>query len=286
MMSLQTNVKRKIELLGMAILNEARFKDSDFAVIFGRDIPTIKRDMQELRSEGIDIHSQKKTGIILGSRVDARTLKSLIAQYTGICSAGAGMDKATTLLVKKHRETALHVIVTLQRCIEGTIAALIDYEKEAGEIERAREIWPLALFSSEGYWRVLAVNEGRIKQYHLIKMVSVKSTGRRFRRIAQEDIDAMFRHSFRSWVGTETHQIKIRLERTWAERLKPQQLMESQVINENPDGSVIFEATVNSLDEVAGWVVAHGKGVIVLEPSELKRKVMAIARGALMNYTA
>jgi len=284
MLNLQTNIKRKIELLGIAMNNVEKLKDTDFAILFDRDIPTIKRDMQELRTEGIAIHSRKRTGLMIDGRVDARLLKSLIAQYTGICSAGAGMDKATTLLVKKQRDLALHHIVTLQRCIERNYLAVIDYEKEAGEIEKRREVGPLALFSSEGSWRVLALHEGRVKQYLLIKMTSVRGTARKFKGIPQDQIENMFRFSFRSWTGTETYPIRIRLDAAWAQRIKPQQILESQVISESDDGSVIFAATVNSLDEFASWVVSRGKGVTVLEPDQLRKKVIAIARGALANY--
>jgi predicted DNA-binding transcriptional regulator YafY len=56
MLEIQTKAKRQIELLGMALNNTKAMKDADFAVIFKRDIPTIKRDMQELRSLGISIH--------------------------------------------------------------------------------------------------------------------------------------------------------------------------------------------------------------------------------------
>ena len=81
--------------------------------------------------------------------------------------------------------------------------------------------------------------------------------------LPQQEVDALFEHSFRSWIGTEHHTVRLRLDRTWAERIKPQQLMESQVITENPDGSIVLETTVNSLDEVASWVVSRGAGVTV-----------------------
>ena len=64
----------------------------------------------------------------------------------------------------------------------------------------------------------------------------------------------------------------------------PKQLMESEKITENGDGSVIFEATVNSLEEVAGWVVSKGMGIMVLEPDELRQKVIQLAKDTLANY--
>lgn len=284
MLELQTKVKRQIEILGMAIGNSQGLKDADFAVLFDRDIPTIKRDMQELRKSGIDVHSEKRRGVCISGTIDTRTLAELIIQYMGICGARSGADKATSLFVRALKEHSLSTLVTLQRSIEQRTTAVVDYQKDAGDVESGKEISPLMIFSSQGYWRVLAMNDGKMKQYHLNKLLTIHPTDRHFKRPPQEDIDDLFRHSFRSWIGTERHNIRIALNRTWAERLKPQQLMETQLIKEKPDGSVILEATVNSLDEVASWVVSRGKGVTVLEPDELRRRVITIARGALSNY--
>jgi predicted DNA-binding transcriptional regulator YafY len=162
----------------------------------------------------------------------------------------------------------------------------INYQKDGSTREKDREINPLLLFSRDGYWRVLASHDGRIKQYHLNKILSVSGTERKFKRVSSADVEKMFRHSFRSWIGEEQHHIRIRLSKLWADRIGPQQLMEAQVITENADGSIVFESTVNSLEEVASWVVSRGEGVQVLEPAELKDKVIALAEGALGNYAA
>jgi predicted DNA-binding transcriptional regulator YafY len=284
MLEVQTKAKRQIEILGLTIMNTDGLKDADFAVIFNRDIPTIKRDMQELRSLGIPIHSEKKKGLCLDGRMDARLIRELVLQYMGICNSTSGFDKATTLLVKKQRQQALSIVVTLQRCIESSTIAVVDYQKDEHEIEHGRELHPLIIFSSEGYWRVLAVNDGRMKQYLLDKILAIRSSGRHFKRVPQEQIDEMFRYSFRSWVGADKYKIRIHLSSVWAGRLKPRQMMETQVITENEDGSIVFEATVNSLQEVASWAVSRGSGVTILEPAELREMVVQIARGALANY--
>ncbi len=284
MLDIQTKVKRQIEILGMAVHNTERLRDVDFSVIFNRDIPTIKRDMQELRSLGITIHSVRSRGICVGSKLDPRLLRELILQYLGICNSASGIDKATTLLVKKHKERALRKVVLLQRCIESSRVAVIDYQKDDDSTEKEREICPLLIFSSDGQWRVLAINEGRMKQYLLNKMIEVRQGEKKFKRVAQEEIDDMFRYSFRSWIGPEKHLVKIRLNDTWAKRVRPRQMMETEVLTEEGDGSVVFETTVNSLEEMASWVVSRGEGVKVMEPERLKEMVIGLARGTLGNY--
>jgi predicted DNA-binding transcriptional regulator YafY len=284
MIPFQSNSKRKIELLGLALHNTQKLRDADFADLFGRDVPTIKRDMAELRTEGIDIHSRKNSGITIAGAVDQSHIRSAIAQYIGMSTAHTAADKATALLVKKHRDYALTMVVQLQRCIDHSLAARIDYEKDAGELERGREIHPLLLFSSEGYWRVLAENDGRVKQYHLTKITALTPTTRSFKRVPQEEIEQVFRYSFRSWTGTEAHRVCIVLNRSWAERFRHQQLSGTQEVEELADGQVRVMLTVNSLDEFASWIVARGKGVIVESPKELRSKVLSLARGVLDNY--
>jgi predicted DNA-binding transcriptional regulator YafY len=146
------------------------------------------------------------------------------------------------------------------------------------------EIQPLLIFQSEGYYRILARHDHSFKQYHLNKLIKVTLTDRKFKRVPKEEIDELFAGSFRSWIGTERHTVKIQFSKIWAERLKPRQLMESQVVTENPDGSVVYEMVVNSLTEIASWVASRGEGVNVLEPQELREMVVEIARGTLGNY--
>jgi predicted DNA-binding transcriptional regulator YafY len=60
--------------------------------------------------------------------------------------------------------------------------------------------------------------------------------------------------------------------------------MERQKIESLPDGSIIFETVVNSLGEIASWIVSRGEGVEVLEPEELRNRVIQIAGAVLRNY--
>jgi predicted DNA-binding transcriptional regulator YafY len=284
MLELQTKIKRQIEILGLCMDGGTLLKTVDLAEMFGCEELTVKRDLQDLRSYGIDIHSVPRKGVRLTAPPDAGKLKALVIQYLGLCTSEHTFDRATALMIRRLREVALGHIVRIQRAIEQNLAVVVDYTKEAGVVERDRELQPLQIFQSEGYWRVLAQHDGRIKQYLLNKILNVRPTGRRFRRVPQEEIDAMFRHSFRSWVGTEQHRIRLRLSPLWARRVKPRQLMETETIIEEADGSVVVEAVVNSLGEVASWVVSRGEGVTVLEPEALREEVVKTARGALKNY--
>ncbi len=56
------------------------------------------------------------------------------------------------------------------------------------------------------------------------------------------------------------------------------------MIEEETDGSIIYEFVVNSLKEISSWIVSRGEGIIVLEPEELRTLVIETAKGVLNNY--
>lgn len=286
MFEIQTKIKRQIEILGLCIANERKsvLTISHLAEKFDVEELTIKRDLQDLRANGIDIHSAKKHGVCITGKIPVEKLKEVARLYIGLCFSQNTFDKSTALMVSKLKEKAICNIVVLQRCIDNNKAVLITYEKIADEPKKTREILPLQLFQTENYWRVLAIDNGIIKQFLLNKIIEVKETDKKFKRVPQKQIDDLFRFSWKSWQGNERHNVKLKFSKEWAVRIKPQQLMESQIIEEYDDGTMDLSITVNSLSEIASWIVSRGEGVKVLEPSDLKERVIELAKGTLRNY--
>jgi predicted DNA-binding transcriptional regulator YafY len=286
MTDLKNKLRRQIEIVGICLSQNYPhpLKTFDLADYFSVEELTIKRDLQDLRSSGIDIHSTKKKGICLNSDFDEEKLRELIHQYSALCYNDKFVEKSTLLLVNRLGAKALANMVTLQLCIDNHRAARIDYEKESEEIEFGREIYPVLIFQSDSYWRVLAVNQDKLKQFHLNKIVEARETEKEFKPIGKEKIEDVFRYSWRSWLGPDRYLVKLKLSPFWAEWLKPKQLMDTETFIELSDGSLIFETIVNSLDEIASWIVSRGEGIVVLEPVELREKVINLAKGALQNY--
>jgi predicted DNA-binding transcriptional regulator YafY len=240
--------------------------------------------MNDLRSGGIAIHSSKGRGVGLDSKPTMEKIRELIKQYSALNTSSSFVEKSTALLVARLKEDALANMVVLQMCVDKNRMCIIDYEKDAEVYERSVEISPLLIFQTDNYWRLLTISEGRIKQFIMNKIINARESNKSFKPVSKEKIDDVFKHSFRSWLGEDTYRIKLRFSSYWADRLKPKQLLDSETFTPQKDGSVIYDATVNSLDEIAGWVVTRGAGVKVIEPDELKEKVLTLAKGVLKNY--
>lgn len=285
MIDFKTKFKRQIEILGICMSKGYEgYSIGRFAEIFGVEELTIKRDMNDLRASGIAIHSSKGRGVGLDKKPTLEKIRELIKQYSALNTSSSFVEKSTALLVTRLKEDALANMVVLQMCIDKNKMAVIDYEKDADIYERNVEISPLLIFQTDNYWRLLTLSEGRIKQFIMNKVITARESTKSFKPVSKEKIDDVFKHSFRSWLGEDTYKIKLQFSSYWTDRLKPKQLLDSETFTPQKDGSVIYEATVNSLDEIAGWVVTRGAGVEVIEPAELKGKVISLAEGVLKNY--
>jgi len=286
MSEFRNKLKRQLEIVGICLSQNypGQLSTFDLADMFGVEELTIKRDLKDLRSEGMDIHSVRGKGVRLTSNLTDEKLRELIQQYTALAISYEAVDKSTGLMVNRLSEKALANMIILEMCIESHTRASIDYEKESEGVDFRREVAPHRIFQRDNYWRVLAVENGILKQFHLNKIVDARATNFKFEPLPSEKIDELFKYSWRSWLGDERYNIKLKLSHIWADRLLPKQLMEHEKITELEDGSVLYETTVNTLDEIAGWVVSRGGGVTVLEPAELRERVIKLAKESIQNY--
>ncbi len=277
-------IKRQIEIIGKALSSNYKFTIMDLAVEYNVEELTIKRDLAELRSRGIDIHSLKKSGIKILNPIKKETLKEFILEYISFSYSEDYPDKSTTILIQKLGDKALTFITQLQKAIEQNLLTIIDYQSTATTVKKNIYIEPLKIFQSQGEWRLLAVNQNLIKQYYISKILDVKVTSEKFKPLEREKIESLFSSSLKSWIGLEQFPIKIQFDKNWAEIIKSKTYLLDQKITDQNDGSIIFEGNVNSIDEAATWILSFGKGAKVLEPEKLKLKVLQLAKDALSNY--
>jgi predicted DNA-binding transcriptional regulator YafY len=284
MKDLKVKIKRQTEILGLVLAHPGKYQIYDFEEMYNVNDLTIKRDLQELRSFGIDIHSEGKKGINIGSKIPNETLKAIIPQYIGIAVHQSSYDKATNLFVSKLGSKSISTLTQLQICIHQNYQAKIVYQKPEEKVTEERTLEPYCIFQGEKNWRLLAGHNGSLKQFLLNNIKSVERLEKKFKPISQKQIDEVFSTSFRCWLGNERYTVKLKFLPPWPDRIKPKQLMEMEKVTEEADGSIIYETVVNSLNEIAGWIVSRGEGVVVMEPEKLKTIVIETANDVLKNY--
>jgi len=284
MKDLKIKIKRQTEILGLVLDHPSKYQIFDFEEMYGVNDLTIKRDLQELRSFGIGIHSEGKKGINISSNIPNEVLKSIIPQYIGIAVNQSSYDQATNLFISKLGPKSLSILTQLQICIDKNFQVKITYLKPEENIVEERIIEPYCIFQGDKHWRLLANHNGSTKQFLLNNIKSIEQLEKKFKPISQKQIDEIFSTSFKCWLGNERYTVRLKFLPPWPGRMKPRQLMEFQKVIEEPDGSIIYETVVNSLNEIASWIVSRGEGVVVLEPESLKRIVLKTAQDVLNNY--
>lgn len=284
MKDLKVKLKRQIEILGLVLAHPGKFTLYDFEEMYNLNNLTIKRDLQELRSYGIDIHSEGKRGINVYSKIPNEVLKGIIPQYIGIAVNQSSYDQATNLFISKLGTKSISTLTQLQICIDQNYMVKLIYQKPEERVTDERIVEPYCIFQGEKNWRLLANHNGTVKQFLLNNIKSVEQLNKKFKPISQKQIDEIFSTSFKCWLGNERYKVKLKFFPPWPDRIKPKQLMEMEKVTEEPDGSMIYETVVNSLNEIASWIVSRGYGVIVIEPLELKNLVIKIAKDTLENY--
>ncbi len=284
MKGIRAKIRRQIELLGIIISKDGVVKVEDLAGRFGCEALTIKRDMQALRSMGIPVHSKGKNGIVLEKNLTTEQTVELLENYFTVTVNEHSIDKATALLVKKLKHRAMPIVTILHQSVEKGLKTEIVYKKADPPEKKSYLLEPYMIFQSEKAWRLLARDNGTLKQFLLDRILDVNLTGKTFRKPSKKLLREIFETSFRSWLGDDRFKVVLEIKEPWASRLKPRQLMEVQKITEKKDGTIIFETIVNSLNEIASWIVSRGEGIIVLEPEELRERVISLANGVLKNY--
>jgi len=78
--------------------------------------------------------------------------------------------------------------------------------------------------------------------------------------------------------------IRLQLSDFWVRNMKAEPFMLTQNYYNTGSGSHIFEFNVKDPDVLAWWVMKYGKGVTVLDPPELKQKIIELASNILSNY--
>ena len=282
MFEVREKLKRQIEILGLCLDNPI-YKTFDLTELFKVEELTIKRDLKDLRSIGIDIHSRKNEGVCLSHDIDKKLLVEMIRHYMEISNISKTIDKATELIVERQSQNALKIIVNLQICIDNCQIAYIDYNKEGSEIESNKRVEPILIYQSEENWRLLAQENSVIKQYFIYKIENVRISQTKFDRISREEFLELFKYSWKSWLGSEKIYVKLHLSEEWTKRFTSKIFVNDQKITKQENGSTL-EITVNTLKEIASWIVSRGEGVTVLEPVELKELVISLAKGTLKNY--
>ncbi|MDX2446306.1 MAG: transcriptional regulator [Desulfobacterales bacterium] len=97
------------------------------------------------------------------------------------------------------------------------------------------------------------------------------------------DIENFLRDSFGTFLG-EPVQVVIHFSPRIAGYIVEKSWHESQVVEKQKDGSLIFKAEIAGTEEIKFWILRWGKDAVVLKPDSLREEIRIEAESVLKNY--
>lgn len=171
-------IKRRAEIAALAIGKASRFPKpdgfgtTDLANIFGVDEITIKRDLNFLRSIGVDIHSVRNRGILIDQPPADSVVRELFLEYVALSAEEVNFKASALTLAGFGQLDKVLCFVLLCYCIENHMMADIKYADDDSSATLLR-VCPYYLYSENDEIILAAAKYGKLDRLQLKKIKSV-----------------------------------------------------------------------------------------------------------------
>lgn len=176
----------------------------------------------------------------------------------------------------------------LVRAIEDRRLTVITYQSlQATEPVSHYDVHPYCLVWHKHALYLIAwsADHGAIRTFKVNRITEVEVQQLQFQRPANFDPQAFLAGSFGIFQSDGPLQtVRVRFSPDVARVVGERQFHPSQVLLRQPDGSVIAQFELSSFEEVAAWILSWGPHAQVLQPAELRQRVVSALRGALAQY--
>ena len=177
-------------------------------------------------------------------------------------------------IIDKVSEAAIH-----KKCIQ------IDYYAMSRKKKARRKVAPYKIWFFDGAFYLIGYCGLRqdIRIFAMDRIQNLEPTGETFEMPADFNIDDFMKSSFGVFQGQPVR-VRIRFASDIADYIREKIWHESQKIEVQNDGTIIFEAEVAGIEEIKYWILKWGAKAQVLEPKSLRDKIEAEAKAMIANY--
>jgi len=171
----------------------------------------------------------------------------------------------------------------LSRAIRRREVIAFQYKKLNSRSLEQRQCHPYHLTCVDNQWYLFGYDVDRqaIRTYVLSRMAGWRVTGEVFQEPDSFDVKDYLKQSFGVFSGDREHRVVLRFDLFGSQLVRERQWHATQVIREQPDGTIELELTLGSLPEIERWVLSWGEHVRVIAPRELKQSVLQSIRNVM-----
>ena len=169
---------RQLNLLGLVLGHPGEYDTVELAVIFGCEEVTIKRDLKELRAQGIDIHSQRKRGTRVFGDISDQLLRVMLRQYLGLAVSKNMFDPAVQEVIDKHGHRAFALITQIQFAKDN--CRLLSLKLKSDPHGQKMYLAPRMMYHGRTGWYLAAEHERCFVRISLDDISEIVITGDKF----------------------------------------------------------------------------------------------------------
>jgi len=184
-------------------------------------------------------------------------------------------------------ETVPH-LASLAEAVWEAKRMRIRYRRGDSAVERVVD--PLGLVLKGGIWYVVALTDGDVRTYRARRILDAEPTGDSFDRPAAFDLANHWSESIAAYErGTPRVTVTVRIDPdalgVLADLVGERALRRAERLEEkDPDGWYRLRIDVDWPDEVPGRLLAVGGALEVLDPPEIRERMLALAQGAITRH--
>jgi len=185
-------------------------------------------------------------------------------------------------------QEAVPHLATLSAAVWDARVVRIRYERGGGPVERT--VGPLGIVLKGGVWYVIGATDGQIRTYRASRVVEAELTDQPVERPDGFDLAAYWTESSAAYerdAPTVEVVVRIAADQAWriADVYGRATLDAAERLDEpDPDGWLRLRLRVSWPDEVANRLLSIGPRLEVLEPAEVRERVIAIADRVVARY--
>lgn len=179
-----------------------------------------------------------------------------------------------------------HIPCAIENAISQRKQLHIVYRSQKSNKVKEYTIDPYVLVFRRHSWYMVAYSHehNKIVMFKLLRFRDACITDVKFEMPRDFSVQDYFKYSWEAWGGGEPTLVRVKFSPEVAEMVAEARRHHTQQVQWQPDGGIIFEATVGGIHEIAIWLLGFGKEAEVIEPQRLRNFICEQAQGMAITY--
>jgi predicted DNA-binding transcriptional regulator YafY len=177
------------------------------------------------------------------------------------------------------------LLISLEEAIQKHQELKLNYYSFNSQAERELIIQPYALALRKHAWYLLAWSEshGKVIQLRAFRIRNHTITGNTFQANPEFSIKQYFANHWSAFQG-QSHPITLLFDARTSQLVSELEWHANQELIPQQDGSTLMKLNTSLNPELVSWILGWEGGCVVVEPEELKLKVVSAIQKLAQNY--